>query len=58
MYYLLKPEDESIKELYHSEKKSEKVVNGLPVDQLRESGYSEADIEAMKLDIGKGMMNE
>jgi predicted CopG family antitoxin len=56
MYYLLKPEDEDVKELYSRNRKAEKAQKELPVDVLKAGGYSDEQIEKMKADIAKGAM--
>lgn len=54
MYYLLKPEDGDVKELYARGQKAEQVTQELPVDLLASKGFSEDQIEAIKADIAKG----
>ena len=56
MYYLLKPEDSDVKELYARNRKAEQAQLELPVDVLKASGYSEEQIEKMKADVAKGAL--
>jgi hypothetical protein len=55
MYYLLKPEDENIKELYARGQKAEQVTQELPVDLLEARGFTPEQIAAIKVDIAKGV---
>jgi hypothetical protein len=53
MYYLVKPSDETLKDMFYQNKKVEGMREGLPVDMLKKQGYTDAQIERMKADLAK-----
>lgn len=52
-HYLIKPEDDLIKKWYQKENKAEDLVESLPEHLLINQGYTKAQIEQIKREIGE-----
>jgi hypothetical protein len=49
----MKPEDIELKEIYYKNTKADQLKQTIPVELLKQQGYSMEDIEKIKENIGK-----
>lgn len=56
LYYLMKPEDKELKEIYRQNNKVEQIENDIPVDLFKAQGFTDEQIEQIKKDVVAGAM--
>jgi hypothetical protein len=56
LYYLMKPEDKELKEIYRQNNKAEQIENDVPVDLFKAQGFTDEQIEQIKKDVVTGAM--
>lgn len=52
VYYLMRPEDSILKELYRKNQEVEVVKEELPVDLLKAQGYTDVQIAKIRQELG------
>ena len=55
VYHLMCPDDSELKELYRRNSKAEQLKEALPVNVLKQQGFTDEMIEQIKNDVARGV---